>query len=170
MKRIDEITEFFRLLASPLCLYARQWLDSNQAEEAVQEAFVRLLGQNVLPTEIKSWLYRTVRNECLSRLRRKRVNHNAVTNLKTGQQSWFEPAVDDQLDAQLLQKKLEQLPVADREVVTLRLWGQMNFREIAELTGQPLSTVHRSYQNTLEILRKQMEIQPCNRSVNLKVR
>ena len=50
--------------APALELYARQWCDT--AEDVVQEAFVKLAGQNPAPDHPAAWLFRAVRNGALN--------------------------------------------------------------------------------------------------------
>ena len=52
-----------------LVLYARQW-DPANAEDLVQEAFLRLLTESPLPDSPKAWLYRVVRNLAIDHVRR----------------------------------------------------------------------------------------------------
>ena len=51
-------------LAAPLELYARQWCD--EAEDVVQEAFVKLAAQSAPPHNPAAWLFRTVRNGAIN--------------------------------------------------------------------------------------------------------
>lgn len=48
--------------------------DAHLAEDALQEAFVRLLGQSSPPEpdKIQAWLYRVVRNICYDTLRKRK--------------------------------------------------------------------------------------------------
>jgi len=137
-----------------LVLYARQW-DAANAEDIVQEAFLRLLTETPMPDSPKAWLYRVVRNLAIDHARRtKKMSHHADIG------SWFEPvAADDtamenttlELD---LTNALEQLPPDIREIIISKVWGNLNFREIAALTGRPISSVHHDYQQGIKLLRK----------------
>jgi DNA-directed RNA polymerase specialized sigma24 family protein len=42
----------------------------------------------------------------------------------------------------------------------MRIWGEMTFAQIAEITGDSVSTVHTHYVSALETLRKKM-VTPC---------
>ena len=141
-----------------LVLYARQW-DAANAEDLVQEAFLRLLTESPLPDSPKAWLYRVVRNLAIDHARRakKMPQHTDIG-------SWFEPlavAADDttmeKVTSELdLTHALEQLPQAIREIIISKVWGNLNFREIAELTGRPISSVHYDYQRGIKMLRKEL--------------
>ncbi|MBN2844196.1 MAG: hypothetical protein JXM68_14005, partial [Sedimentisphaerales bacterium] len=100
-----DIDRLFTEYSAGLCLYARHWLGSN-AEDAVQEAFVKLLGQSSPPGNVKAWLYRTVRNECISRLRKKRVRDEAARTMQANGRFWFVPDVDAGMDCQMVGQAL----------------------------------------------------------------
>src|SRR3954453_5100253 len=76
--------------SAALELYARQWCET--PEDVVQEAFLKLAGQRVLPSHPAAWLFRVVRNGAIaagrSALRRRR--HEARAGI--GAKPWFEPA------------------------------------------------------------------------------
>jgi RNA polymerase sigma-70 factor (ECF subfamily) len=52
---------------------------------------------------------------------------------------YFESKSSDLIDAHAAQEALETLPPEQREIVVLRLWGQLTLAEIAALIGSPLS-------------------------------
>ena len=139
-----------------LVLYARQW-DAANAEDIVQEAFLRLLTESPLPDSPKAWLYRVVRNLAIDQARRmKKMSHHTDIG------SWFEPlaaapddtAMDNGTSELDLTHALEQLPPDMREIIISKVWGNLNFREIAALTGRPISSVHHDYQQGIKLLRK----------------
>jgi len=48
------------------------------------------------------------------------------------------------------------LPMEQREIVIPRIWGGLTFDEIAALTGDSRTTVHRRYGEALETLREKL--------------
>jgi len=132
-----------------LILYARQWAE-REAEDVVQDAFLKLLKATPPPDEPKAWLYRVVRNAAIDRTRKRRWFRPPPLD------NWFEtlPDKEQPFDGVELTQLLEALPEHIREIVIAKIWGNLNFREIAELLGRPISSVHREYQSGLEQLRK----------------
>ena len=49
--------------------------------------------------------------------------------------AWFLPNAEDALDAATVAAALRNLPIEQREPITLRLWSGFSFDEIGELTG-----------------------------------
>ncbi len=150
----ETLTRLFNEHGAALVLYARQWCAA--PEDVVQEGFLLLARQSATPENPTGWLYRVVRNGAISasrsagrRLRREAaVAHDA--------KPWFETADDSRLDAMSAMRALQQLPLAEREVVVARIWGGLSFEEIAGLTGSATSTVYRRYQAGLAALRERL--------------
>jgi RNA polymerase sigma-70 factor (ECF subfamily) len=134
-----------------LILYARHWAD-REAEDVVQEAFLKLLATNPPPDNPKTWLYRVGRNTAIDKRRKNRWFRPPPLD------NWFEtlPDKSESFEGVELTQLLESLPEDLREIVIAKIWGNLNFREIAELTGRPISSVHADYQNAIERLRKEI--------------
>ena len=49
------------------------------------------------------------------------------------------------------------------EVVVLHIWGDHTFQQIADLTGNKLSTITSRYRYALQALRKDLEANPIAR-------
>jgi RNA polymerase sigma factor (sigma-70 family) len=137
--------------SAALVLYAQQW--SSCPEDVVQEAFIQLMQQRTLPNNVVGWLYRVVRNGAISasRAATTRVKHEASAARR--REPWFEPSLDDTMDANIATAALDSLAIDEREVVVLRLWGGRSFEEIAELIGKSTSTAHRRFETGLQALR-----------------
>jgi RNA polymerase sigma-70 factor (ECF subfamily) len=142
--------------AAALELYARQWCDA--PEDVVQEAFVKLASQHVLPREPGAWLFRTVRNGAISAgiACRRRRRHEAEAAAETP--GWFEAGTPGSnlsgVDPEAAQTALSALPVDQREVIVSHLWGGLTFQQIAEVCGTSSSSAHRQYQAGIAALRK----------------
>ena len=160
--QVEQLGQWYQAYGPELVLYARQLSPSQPAEDIVHEAFVKLMRLSRPPDNVRAWLYRVVRKTSISWFRRLRCRslqiHAQTDDL------WFDPHPDDRIDAQHAQRLLETLPREQREMVVLRIWGQMSLREISTLVKKPVSTVHRMYQAALETLREKWEVSSCNPS------
>ncbi|MBN2210414.1 MAG: sigma-70 family RNA polymerase sigma factor [Sedimentisphaerales bacterium] len=145
----EQLGHLYDTHAGALGLYARQWLNGDGADDVVQDAFIRLIQQRRSPDNVRAWLYSTVRNRTISEYRRQRGCEQGRCKLAAGKALWFEAHPGDLLDARTAQAALETLDPDERELVVLRLWSDLTFKEIAEITGRPISTLHRQYQETL---------------------
>jgi RNA polymerase sigma-70 factor (ECF subfamily) len=144
--------------AAALVLFARQWSDT--PEDVVQDAFVALAGQRVLPERAVAWLYRVVRNGAITSARRScrrrsREQRAAARETAPGE-SWF-TTTDERIDAEAASRMLAGLDGETRETIVARLWGGLTFEEIARLQGCSVATAYRRYQAGLTRLHSRLE-------------
>lgn len=162
----DELSRYWHQHAARLLLIARAI--GEPAEDAVQEAFIRLAQQTTSPDEPLAWLVRTVRNQLIqwhrSGVRRQRRNHQAAAA-----RGWFftDADQDERLDADQLTLALKRLPDDQREIVVMHLWGEMSFERIADTVSLSRATAHRRYLEAIESLRARFD-QPQIERRNLK--
>jgi RNA polymerase sigma factor (sigma-70 family) len=146
--------------AARLELYARQWCD--EAEDVVQEAFVKLAAQRTFPLDPAAWLFRVVRNSAINAgiARRRRRQHEAEA--ATATPGWFEsrPAASshDAIDPESAQAALSQLSIEQREIIVGHLYCDLTFEQLAELTGTSASSAHRQYHAALAALRRYLGV------------
>jgi RNA polymerase sigma-70 factor (ECF subfamily) len=124
--------------------------DPHDAEDAVQDAFLRALRyfDSFRGGDARSWLLAIVRNRChsLRHDRRSVRDRSAVVFDEElhSDETDAEPADAAALRAatrESLEEALHRLPEEFREVIVLRELQQMSYREISEITGVPLGTV-----------------------------
>jgi RNA polymerase sigma factor (sigma-70 family) len=152
--RLETLTRLLDQYTAALVLYARQWCST--PEDVVQEAFLALVREPVVPENAVGWLYRVVRNRALnaSRAFGRRQRHEAEAAHRG--EPWLVASEGDRLDAVAAARALEALPGEERETIVARLWGSLSFEEIAQLTGSTMSTVHRRYHHGLATLRERL--------------
>jgi RNA polymerase sigma factor (sigma-70 family) len=157
---LERLTAAVAERAAGLVLYARQWLDAAEAEDVVQEALVALLAQRRPPDNPIAWMYRAVRNAAFDAARsatRRRRREEVVARSRG---AWLEATSESLLDAQAAELALRGLAPDFRQVVVLRIWGELGFAEIAEIMQLSVSTVHGRYASALSQLRIALE-KPC---------
>ena len=129
--------------------YAR-WLTRNdaEAEDVVQDACVRAM--RFLPSlrdgDARPWLFAIVRNAWYSRAARRAGSSELLSYNST---RYDPPDSAPDPEARLLRQHtvgrvreaLEQLPSDFREVLVLREFEEMSYREIASVVGVPIGTV-----------------------------
>jgi RNA polymerase sigma-70 factor (sigma-E family) len=132
-----------------------------EAEEVVQEAFVRLYASF---TKLRdrgravTYLRRIVINESKSRLRRRRVARRYPPT--AGRDQWTDDPQLGRQDDRAVLAAVSQLPRRQRECVTLRYYCDCTDTEIAAALGLGIGTVKKhlyranhSLSTTLEFLR-----------------
>jgi RNA polymerase sigma factor (sigma-70 family) len=156
----EQLTRLVTECAAALALYARQWIDGAGADDAVQEVLVALLSQPQQPRNPRAWMYRAVRNAAIDAARSKGRRRRREQSIAKSRHEWFVPQADASLDAQSAEQSLRKLAPGQREVVVLRIWGDLSFAEIAEIMHLGVSTVHDRYKAALGELRSVLE-QSC---------
>ena len=154
---LETVAACYEAYSGRLRLYARNWLPDEASQDVVQAAFVQLMGQVLTPRDVQAWLFTTVRNEAITRLRQQQRTARLHERLDARQEPWFDGHVDDLIDSRTAQRMLMDLPECQREVVLLRIWGQLSLQQIARIVGSPLTTVHSRYKAALAAIRERME-------------
>ena len=151
------IAELFDRHAAALEFYAAQRTSAPQ--DCVQEAFLELARQDSSPVDPGAWLFRVVRNRAVNaaRAEHRRAAHEETAALR---QAATRRTADPE-DAAEIEDLLQLLTDGQREVVVLRIWGQLSWQEIAEVSGSSRSASHRNYVQALEQLRKHLEPPSC---------
>jgi len=127
-----------------------RWLTHSQrdAEDVVQEACLRALRffPGFSGGDGRAWLLKIVRNTCYTWLRANRPLQDASEfdeNLFSSDSRTPSPeeAALQSEDGILVRKALDELPANFREVLILREFEGMSYKEIANITGMPPGTV-----------------------------
>lgn len=149
-----QLGELFDRHAAALALYASQWTAAG--DDCVQEALIELARQPQAPENPAAWLFRVVRNRALNAARseRRRSTHEQAAHTRRSSGAGAAPTIE-------LTDALSTLEPTTREIVILRIWGQLSWEEIAAVVGGSKSAAQRHYVNALEQLRRIWEHDPC---------
>lgn len=126
--------------------------DRNLAEDLFQETFLKIIrtikaGNYSEQGKFLPWAMRVAHNLCMDHFRR--VKQNIPVTLPDGRDiSEILPIADgtasDRIELRQTGEKvramIERLPDEQREVITLRIYGEFSFKEIAEQTGVSINT------------------------------
>jgi RNA polymerase sigma-70 factor (ECF subfamily) len=147
---------WFDAYGRQLLLFARQWATSAAgAEDIVQEAFVRFWqSPHRNEAEAHLQLFAMVRRAGLDHIRATKRRSARELAAATGDDApaWFTPATDERDAA--IQAGLSALPLGQREVVVLKIWGELTFEQIARTLEIPANTAASRYRYALEALRR----------------
>lgn len=147
----EELARLWEQHADRLLLIVRGF--GEPAEDAVQEAFLRLAVQKEAPDETLAWLVRVARNQLLQWWRSDERSQRRA-NERTNATNWFsEGLLEDRLDAETVSAALRQLSSEKRASVMLHIWGGLSFVQIAEILGTSRSSAHRQYAAGMEELK-----------------
>ena len=133
---------------------------SAEAEDAVHDAFMKLASKKVDVEKPLPYVYMTVRNCALDKVRRRKKVIDAPEFIFDNQVCTDKLPGSDLAEEErnfIIRKELENLPEAQRQVIILKLFSKLTFEQISEVTGEALSTVSSRYARTLKSLKYRME-------------
>ena len=141
----ETIEELFTALESPLLGYALRYTgELAQAEDVVQEAFMKLHAQFEQVEKPRPWLYRTVHNLALNQRRAagKSVSldqSSSDENSSAAETADPAPLPDEQIirleGIGQVRLSLEALDERSRELVKLKFNDELSYKDIAARTG-----------------------------------
>jgi RNA polymerase sigma factor (sigma-70 family) len=135
--------------------------DMNTAEDILHDVFVSFAGavRNLqVRTSLRRYLVGSVLNRARDGFRRKKTHAAWLEADRPDASNSVEPdeAAVRAEETQRVTAALAELPTEQREVVTLRLYGGLKFKEIARLQGTAVPTVQARYRYGIEKLRERM--------------
>lgn len=143
---LENQNQFYRLAYS----YVN---DKDSALDIVQNAICNALekcGSIRNPNAIKTWFYRVIVNEALQYIRQNK-KETVCDPQEMKEPVYEEPAFSEQKE---VYDKVQKLPEKLRTVVVLRFYEELSLQEIADVTGENLSTVKsRLYKGLAELER-----------------
>jgi RNA polymerase sigma-70 factor (ECF subfamily) len=153
-ERADRWRQVLELHGAALLLFARQWTSGRaDAEDAVQDGFVRFWKTRSRARDELAYLYACVRSAAMDqgRGRRRRAAHERAAPQRDDA-SAFELELEHAERTMLIEAALNQLPGDQREVVVMKIWGALTFAQIGEALGIPLNTAASRYRYALSRL------------------
>jgi len=137
--------------------------DPSEAEDACQEAFVKLWHNqdSVDPEKIRPWLMKVTRNVCLDRLRRRRPTQEFQEWHETDAVSGPMQGLHQQELGSWLKSTINGLKEPYRSLVVLRDVHQHSYEEVATVLELSLSQVKTYLHRARKQLREQLaEVRP----------
>ncbi|MBL7689106.1 MAG: sigma-70 family RNA polymerase sigma factor [Bdellovibrionaceae bacterium] len=130
------------------------------AEDIVQETFIKAYEKMDLfegRSSFKSWLYQVGLNTAKNRFR-SRSHEEFTTDLpQGGVESGIERSMQKGDVAKRLRTEIDQLPERQRVAITLRVFEDLSFKEIAQIMNCPYDTAKANYRHALLKLRETFE-------------
>jgi RNA polymerase sigma-70 factor (ECF subfamily) len=138
--------------------------DAHEAEDATQDVFIRIMqalpGYERRSVPFRAWLFRIVRNDAINRIRqRRRLTPEAPEEVaRLGERAAGMPAGEslDWLDDKRLLALIEQLPLAQRQVIVLRYMLELRAVEIATVLDRSPEAIRQLHQRAMRFLRQRL--------------
>ena len=161
--QLGEPAAFDDLIArwhGPLWGFVRRFLsDDDAAREIVQDVWLRAIrgiGRLRDGSKLRSWLFGIARRALMDRLRDQYASARVLDLDVNIDDIPTEVSVDEIDDLETLERTVAQLPLLEREAVTLFYLQELSLNEIAEATRVPVGTVKSRLFRARRLLRQRM--------------
>jgi RNA polymerase sigma-70 factor (ECF subfamily) len=118
------------------------------AEDAIHNAFQRLLCRGSAPTDLRPYVFSCVRNAAIDDLRQKKRREDGIIDLPNDTNQGMARGLGAELP-----QLLTQLSEDERETIVLKVFDGMTFQEIADLREASSNTVASWYRRGMEKLK-----------------
>jgi RNA polymerase sigma-70 factor (family 1) len=154
----------FRNYYERLCNYANSILnDMDEAEEIVQNTFLIVWERSsntVIHTSVKSYLYQSVHNHCLNRIKHYKVRRQHNEYYRHQSENIADSPSQLLMGAELEQKitkAIEELPKQCKIIFKLSRFENLTYAEIANQLSLSVKTVDNHMVRALRILREKLK-------------
>lgn len=137
-----------------LRLILRMTRELSMAEDIVQEAFLKAY-QNLKSfqgkSSFKSWIFQIGINTMKNKLRTQKFEHLPLESFEFAAEMAFEGGVEEKMmkaDLKgMISAEIDKLPPRQRAAITLRIFDDLSFKEIAEIMECPYDTAKANFRH-----------------------
>jgi RNA polymerase sigma-70 factor (ECF subfamily) len=127
-----------------------------QAADVLQTTLLRAVKSRRRFAKVEqpvAYLFQIARNEAARQLHKQ--SRRKTTRSITGDLlwQWIDDPACQREDAEVAVMALSQLTAEDRELVEMKIYAELTFRQIAEITGRPQASVATRYRRALDSMR-----------------
>jgi RNA polymerase sigma-70 factor, ECF subfamily len=147
-----------------MVLFARQWAATRtDAEDAVQEAFVRFWRSRSRARDATAYMYSCVKGCAIDANRSKRRRLRREEHGARGEPAPLLACAMEHAERRvLIEAALRRLPDEQREVVVMKLWGGLTFPQIGAALQVSYDTAASRYRYAIAKLREQLAEEPSH--------
>lgn len=130
------------------------------AEDIVQESFIKAYRRLHLfegRSTFRSWLYQIALNTARNRFRKHARETVGTDHLDIAVDGEVESHVMALDVKDVLRREIEKLPGRQREALSLRIFDDLSFKEIADIMDCPYDTAKANYRHALLKLKERLE-------------
>ena len=152
------LAALYDAFGAKLFAYALSLIDDvSDAEDVVQDVFVKIQMHRKLPPEPAVYLFRATRNTAYSKLRWRWIRKRLQPHVEQHMALFWNDDSTQENNETITEEALLHLPVKQREVVMLKIWQGLTFQEIGHVLGCSPNTAASRYRYALERLRNLLE-------------
>ncbi|MDR2757634.1 MAG: RNA polymerase sigma factor, partial [Planctomycetaceae bacterium] len=145
------------LLYESIRRYAVRLLsDADAANDVAQEVFLRFRQHQNTIEQPRAWAYQTARNLVIDRFRQTKTT--VLPETLPAEAGLFNPVLltEKKEEIEMIQQKINCLSVRHREVLRLKFQEGLKYTEIADVIGEPVTTVAWLIHEAVTLLRNEL--------------
>jgi RNA polymerase sigma-70 factor (ECF subfamily) len=126
------------------------------AEDSVHEAFAGICRAVQKPRgDLVAYVYASVRNAAIDRRKTERRQKQLAESIFAARAAENDSRADDTTDEQRerLHSAIESLDLATREILVMKIYGNLTLEAISLATGEPAGTIASRYRRAIEKIR-----------------
>lgn len=130
------------------------------AEDVVQDSFIKAYQKIHLfegRSSFKSWLFQIAMNTAKNRFRERQTNQVQIEDLRMGVEAGAENDLLRMDVKKRIRLEIDKLPEKQRTALSLRVFEDLSFKEIAVIMNCPYDTAKANYRHALLKLRERLE-------------
>ncbi|GJM12152.1 MAG: hypothetical protein DHS20C12_05550 [Pseudohongiella sp.] len=128
------------------------------AEDVVHDALLAVAALETQPDNLKAYVYRVIRNKALQHLKQaQRVDDAGLDLDYIDAESQGALNADERIYIQQALDKLATLESNQQQVLLLKFFADLSFKDIAEIMDSPLNTVSSWYRRGLQQLQEKLD-------------
>lgn len=132
------------------------------AEDILSQVFLKALNKinNYDPKigSFSSWIYKIARNQIIDHYRTKKTNINIEDVWNIEDDSNISLDTENKIKLEKIKKYLSKYSVEQREIIMLKIWEGLSYKEISEVVGKSEASCKMMFSRTIDKLRKEMPL------------
>jgi len=142
-------------------IYYKTW-HKETTEDLTSLVFMKALehisSYNEKKSSFKTWLLRIARNTVIDHWRQKKETVDLEQAFELADDSHVEIDFDIKDQLEKIKKELELLPEKQKEVTVMRVWQQLSYQEISEITGSSEASCKMMFSRSIKLLKDRLPL------------
>lgn len=132
------------------------------AEDLTSATFVKAL-QNIQKYSLEkgsfsAWLYKIARNTVIDHYRTMKFNYNIEDAWDISSDEKIDFDTDSRLKIEEIKKYIKDFKQTERDIIIMRVWQEMSYREIAEILGKTENNCKVIFSRAIKNLKEKMPL------------
>ena len=162
--RLEDFTGLYELYVRKIYdfIYFKTY-HRETAEDLASQTFIKALENintyDFTKGSFNSWLYRVAGNTVIDHYRTRKIEANVEDIWDLADDVTVTTDLDNQAQLSEVRQYLKKFSPQQREIVILRLWQQLSYKEIAEITGLTEANCKMIYSRIINKLKSELPLQ-----------